>query len=79
MVAARWVVRWSRERGLQLFQRGNGLRSVASPRHFPIAEARRIRLERIAARKPLAAQAAEVASHIREARALWIILPKRVP
>ena len=70
---------WSRERGLQLFQRGNGLRSIASPRHFPIAEARRFKLERIAARKALAEQASEVASHIREARALGIILPRRIP
>jgi hypothetical protein len=69
----------TRERGLQLFQPGNGLRSVASPRHFPIAEARRIKLERVAARKALAKQAAEVASHIREARALGIILPRRIP
>jgi hypothetical protein len=71
--------RWSRERGLQLFQRGNGLRSVASPRHFPIAEARRIKLERIAERKALQVQAHQAAPLIREARALGIILPKRVP
>jgi hypothetical protein len=70
---------WTRERGLQLFQRGNGLRSVASPRHFPIAETRRIKLERNAGRKALAAQADEVAPHIREARALGIILLRRIP
>jgi hypothetical protein len=35
---------------------------------FPIAEARRIKPQRIAARKAFQARAAEVASHIREAR-----------
>jgi hypothetical protein len=68
---------WSRERGLQLFQRGNGLRSIASPRHFPIAKARRIKLERIAGRKALEEQKQQVAAHIREAELLGIKLPPR--
>ena len=37
---------FTRARGLQLFQRGNGLRSVRSPRHFPIELARFIRDQR---------------------------------
>jgi hypothetical protein len=54
------------------------LASARSPRHFPIAEAKRIKLDRIASRKALQAQAQQVASHKRKF-ALWgIILPKRV-
>jgi hypothetical protein len=61
---------WSSSRARHLLQIRNGKVSARSPKHFPIEEATRIKLERIAARKALAAAEAEVQAHIDVAQRL---------
>ena len=59
---------WTSERGSSLFQTRAGKASARSPKHFPIAEARRIRLERIPQRTRLAAERAEFEHDFENAR-----------
>ena len=65
-----WAGGWSRERGLQLFQRGNGLRSAKSPNHYPIELARKALAEKRKRAKQLAPIEAE-------AKRYGLILPRR--
>lgn len=58
---------WTSERGRYLFHRQGGLASARSLKHFPIEKARRIKLERIAARERLAAEKAEVSRELEDA------------
>jgi hypothetical protein len=60
-------LQWISVRGRKLFCIKAGKASARSPRHFPIAEARRIRLQRIAERKAFEAEVKQVAGTLREA------------
>jgi hypothetical protein len=66
---------WTSERGRYLFHRQGGLASARSPKHFPIEEALRIRLERIAAHERLVAGRSEV-SHELENMRRWLQLTR---